>query len=108
MGLTISNNTNDWVVVSPDCFPSLFLICMACHIGFRELLILNTMEERQLNPPDTYTKDKEEIELTKCACCLEPVEDVFQLGLSTWNLVTSDMVCEYCLNQMHQNLTLKN
>lgn len=59
--------------------------------------------DRELNPPN----EPEITETERCANCKEE-EPTYILGISTYGLKPDDRVCNFCLNELHQNLTLTN
>lgn len=54
-------------------------------------------------PPET----PEPITLSKCAQCGER-EELFVLGVESYGLKPDACVCSYCLNELHNNLSLTN
>lgn len=67
------------------------------------------MLDREIDPPDSYKRYEEEKAVsTKCACCLDPVDETFLLGIETFGHKPTDNVCSYCMDQLHNNLSLTN
>lgn len=62
------------------------------------------MEERQLNSPDSYERDMEidEPDMGRCANCKDHAP-LYLLDMATGCCKHTDMVCSYCLNELHNN-----
>jgi len=66
--------------------------------------IMTYDEWKMMTPP---TNNNDEV-VYLCECCKEEVEEVFTLKIETVNLKPTDSVCGFCLNELHNNLTLNN
>jgi hypothetical protein len=59
--------------------------------------------DRNINPPDTYTKEEpEEQKPQRCQCCYLPALELHVVGTRNKYLPESALVCSECLNDLHQ------
>lgn len=59
--------------------------------------------DRDLDPPN----EPETQEVQRCDNCHE-IETTYILGITIYDLFPCDRVCSYCLNELHNNISLTN
>lgn len=64
----------------------------------------------KLQTPDSYLKEIEEQKVYRCSCCNDPAlyNELFELGIESYGLQKDSLVCDFCLDSLHNNLTLTN
>lgn len=89
-----------------------FAVASNAGQGAKLILILITMnyDDYKLQTPDSLLNEIEEQKVYRCSCCNDPVlfNELFELGINTYGLKSDAMACGYCLNELHNNLTLTN